>query len=241
MIRTILIVVFVFFFLIAGIPVNWVVTLIGKKNPEKKDNISLRFVQGGFRIVTFLSGVKLSVSGLENIPTDRGSVLIGNHRSYFDIVLLFPLMPRPTGFLAKDNLLKVPLLTTWMRNIHCLFLNRAETREGMKTILDAINEVKSGISLVIFPEGTREKTEGEVAAFHAGSFKVATKAGAPVVPVCLTHTGQVLEDHWPKTRPVNVKIIFGEPVETAGMSREEHVKLPERIRGWISETYKENA
>ena len=124
-----------------------------------------------------------------------------------------------------------------MEEIHCLFLDREDPRQGLKTILTAIDYVKDGISMFIFPEGTRCKVEGTFLPFHAGSFKIATKAKVPVIPVTIVGMGEVFEDHFPRPKRATVVIEFGEPIETADMDRNAQKELPDRVKGIIEETY----
>lgn len=105
-----------------------------------------------------MTGVKVTVIGEENVP-DEPVLFIGNHRSFFDILLTYSRCRNLTGYVAKKEMEKIPLLSTWMRFVHCLFLDRENPKEGLKTILQAIDYVKNGISICIFPEGTRNKGE----------------------------------------------------------------------------------
>ena len=111
---------------------------------------------------------------------------IGNHRSYFDILLTYVRCPDLTGYVAKAEMEKIPLLSNWMRYLHCLFLDRKDIKKGLKTILTGVKKMKSGISICIFPEGTRNRSESELdlLPFHEGSFKLATRSGCPIVPTC---------------------------------------------------------
>ena len=108
---------------------------------------------------------------------------------------------------------KIPLLRDWMRNVNCLFLDRKDIKAGLKTILEGIEKVKGGSSMWIFPEGTRCKAEDptELLNFKEGSLKIAEKSGCPVVPVAITGTAEILEQHFPFIRPSHVTIEFGEP------------------------------
>lgn len=155
--RTILCVLYVFLFLVLGLPVLGVEWLIAKRHKNAADISQLRIVQWGFRCVAFLAGVKLTVKGEENIPKDQAVLYIGNHRSFFDIVITYARCPGLTGYIAKDGVNKVPILGIWMRRLYCLFLDRKDLKQGLKVILTAIDQVKSGISICIFPEGTRNK------------------------------------------------------------------------------------
>ena len=162
MIRFILCVIVVVGFLILSIPILLVEWIIGKFNPMAKEISSLRIVQAVFRFILWVAGVKLTVIGEENVPTDTPVLYIGNHRSFFDVPITYPRCPIRTGYIAKKEMEKVPLLSTWMKRLHCLFLDRKDIKQGLKTILAAIEKVKSGISICIFPEGTRSKNEDEL-------------------------------------------------------------------------------
>ena len=151
MIRFVLAICFVAFFLITSLPVFLVELIIGKFNRKKRDYSSLRIVQFAFKVLLFISGTKTKVIGYDKIPKDEAVLFVGNHRSFFDVVIAYAKMPNLTGFVSKKELAKVPLLSTWMRLLYCLFLDRHDIKEGFKTILQGIEYIKSGISIVIFP------------------------------------------------------------------------------------------
>ena len=149
MIRFIFVVLFVVLFLILSTPLMLVEWIIGKFNPGLKDRSSLAIVNWAFRWVIRLSGTKVIAIGEENIPTDTAVLYVGNHRSFFDVVLTYVRVPRPTGYIAKKEMLKWPLLNIWMKDLHCLFLDRQDIKAGLKTILQAIEKAKNGISICI--------------------------------------------------------------------------------------------
>ena len=153
MIRFILVCIVVIGYLILSIPILLVEWIIGRFSPEKKDISSLRIIQAVFRFILKITGAKITVIGEENVPKDTPVLYIGNHRSYFDILLTYSRCPIRTGYIAKKEMEKIPLLSTWMRYLHCLFLDRKDIKQGLKTILTAVDKVKSGISICIFPEG----------------------------------------------------------------------------------------
>lgn len=197
MIRLLLVASFLILFLILSTPIMFVEWLIGKHNPDAKSRSSLAIVSWAFRCIRFLSGAKVDYIGEENIPTDTPVLYIGNHRSFFDVVLTYIRVPRPTGYIAKKSMEKVPLLNIWMRNLHCLFLDRENIKAGMQTILAAIDLMKNGKSICIFPEGTRNKEEGTLLPFHEGSFKIAVKAGCPIIPMTINNSAAVFENQYP--------------------------------------------
>ena len=117
MIRFILVVLFVVLFLILSTPLMLVEWIIGKFNPGLKDRSSLAIVNWAFRQVIRLAGTKVIAIGEENIPTDTAVLYVGNHRSFFDVVLTYVRVPRPTGYVAKKEMLKWPLLNIWMKAV----------------------------------------------------------------------------------------------------------------------------
>ncbi len=240
MLRFILVVIFVVLFLILSTPLMFITWLIGKRNPQVADRCSLSIVNWAFRIVIFLSGTKVIVLGEENIPKETAVLYAGNHRSFFDIILTYIRVPRLTGYVAKKEMLKVPLLSVWMKRLHCLFLDRENIKEGMKTILQAIDKAKAGISICIFPEGTRNKTADTFLPFHEGSFKIAEKAGVPIIPMTIVNSSAIFEDHFPKIKRTTVIIEYGKPLYLEELSKEDRKFIGAKVKGIIEETYFKN-
>lgn len=237
MIRFIIIVTYLLLFLILSIPVLLVEWIIGKFNPLLKARSSKAIVGWGFRCITRLAGTDLIVRGVERIPSDTAVLYVGNHRSYFDIVLTCSAFPDVTGYVAKQEMRKWPLLNLWMINIHCLFLNRENIKEGLKTILKGAEEVKNGYSLCIFPEGTRNKVNDTFLPFHDGSFKIAEKGGVPVVPMVIVNSAGVFEDHLPKVKKARVVIEFQEPIYLDRLEKSVRKNMGTHVSGIISERY----
>ena len=240
MIRFILIVITVVSFLILSIPVMLIEWIIGKFNPGLKDRSSLAIVNGAFRLCLWIAGVNAIVLGEENVPTDTAVLYTPNHRSFFDILLTYVRVPRPTGYVSKKEMDKWPLLNIWMRYLHCLFLDREDIKEGMKIILTAIEKVKSGISICIFPEGTRNKTADTFLPFHEGSYKIAVKGNVPIVPVTIVNSSAIFEDQFPKIKPATVVIEYGKPIYVDQLDKETRKSISTYVQGIISETYFKN-
>lgn len=240
MIRLLLVAVFVFLFLIFSIPLLIVEYFLGKWNMEAKNKSSLAIVNWAFRCVLFLSGVSVTVIGEENIPQDEPVLYIGNHRSYFDIIMTYVRVPRPTGYIAKIGMIKVPLLSHWMKNLHCLFLDRKDIKQGMKTILEAIEKVKSGISICIFPEGSRSTEPDAFLPFHGGSFKIAEKSGCPIVPISINNADHIWEAHFPWIQKTHVVIEYGKPIYLKDLDREQKRHIDDTVLSVIKEMYFRN-
>ena len=229
MIRFICVVVFLILFLILTIPVFFIEWLIGKFNRNARDYSCLRIVQWGFKAIL-------------NITRDRAVLFVGNHRSYFDILVGYTTVPGFVGFVAKKEMEKIPLLSTWMRFVYCLFLDRENPKEGLKTILQAIDYVKQGISICIFPEGTRNKAEDEteLLPFHEGSFKIASKSGCPIIPIAMNNTAEIFEAHFPKIKPCHVIVEYCKPVYVKDLDKNDQRHLGEYTQNIILETIKKN-
>lgn len=210
-------------YLIGTLPYLGIVGLLRKKWPTLGDRTTFRMVQFGFRMVLLPCGIRLDTIGLENIPKDRPVMFAGNHRSYFDVILTYPQLPPITAFVAKSDFEKVPILPIWMRRLYCEFLVKGDIRQNLESIIGAIDSVKKGISMFIFPEGMRNTgdDERELLEFHEGSFKIATKTKCAIVPVAICGTRDIYENHSPKVRSGHVIIEYGKPIETASLSREE--------------------
>lgn len=241
MFRFICVAVFLISFLILSIPIFLVEWIIGKWNPKLRDYSSLRIVQWGFKVILKITGVRTTVIGEENIP-DEPVLFIGNHRSFFDILLTYSRCKRLTGYIAKKEMERIPLLSTWMRFVYCLFLDRENPKEGLKTILQAIEYIKQGISICIFPEGTRNKGEElSMLPFKEGAFKIATKTNCAIIPISMNHTSAIFEDQFPRIKKVHVVIEYGTPIYPKDLSAEEKKHIGAYVQNKIQETIEKNA
>ena len=194
---------------------EWV---IGKYNKKAKDYSCLRMVQTAFKLMLKVAGVRLTVIGEEHVPKDQAVLYIGNHRSYFDILLTYSRCPRLTGYVAKVEMLRYWLLRDWMKALYCLFLDREDMKAGLKTILQGIEYIKNGISICIFPEGTRNRQE-EMLPFKEGSLKMAEKTGCPIIPMAITNSAEIFENHLPFVRPCHVILEYGTPILAKELSK----------------------
>ncbi len=219
------------------LPVEWI---IGKINPKAKDMSSLAIVKCAFNIILFISGVRTTVIGYDNIPTDEPVLFIGNHNSFYDIIISYTYMKRRTGFVAKKEMTKVLFIRRWMKNLYCLFLDRKNVREGLKTILEGIEYIKQGISIVIFPEGTRNKTGEGMLPFHAGSFKFAEKTNCKIIPMVQNNTAEIFENHLPRIKSTHTILEFGAPIDPTTLSPEDRKHISQYTENIIKQMYENN-
>lgn len=201
--------------------------------------VCLRVVQWAMKVLLFICGTKTTVTGLENIPKDEPVLFVGNHQGIFDILISYSRMPRLTGYVAKKEMDKAYFLRKWMRLLHCLFLDRNDLKEGLKTILEGVDLIKNqGVSIVIFPEGTRSKNE-EMAPFKEGAFKLATKSGCKIVPMVQKNTRAIFENQFPKIKKAHTALAFGKPIDVNTLTKDEKKFLGTYVQNIVKEMYQE--
>jgi len=162
-----------------------------KKSTEAADQYIYKAASGIAKHIIKISKSKTIVKGLENIPNEP-CVFVCNHQAIFDVFLLISNIEIITGFIAKKEIKSYPLIGFWIEAMHSVFIDRQNVREGMKAINEGALRIKSGYSMIIFPEGTRS-LKSEMGEFKRGSMKLALKANAPIVPITIDGTYRVLE------------------------------------------------
>ena len=208
-----------------SLPYHCYLRWLWKKNPDKAWKKGCKYVSGFFRAELKIAGCKVEVRGKENIPEDTACLFVGNHRSYFDILVYHETIGRPVGFIAKKEMEKIPLLPLYMRDIGCLFLDRNDIRQGLAIINEATEYIKMGHSMILFPEGHRNSGK-ELLPFKEGGYKIAEKAKCPIVPVAVTGTDLMLEAAPKKRiRKGNVIIEFGKPIYSYEMPVKERKEI----------------
>ena len=220
MIRLLLVVLTLLLYLILGIPVLLAEWVISRWNPHFRDISCLRMVQATFKLILWFTGADITYIGREHIPTDQAVLYVGNHNSYFDILLTYSQCPGLTGYVAKAEMLRYPLLRDWMKRLYCLFLDRTDMRAGLQMILTGIDYIKSGISICIFPEGTRSR-DGKMRPFKEGSMKMASKTGCPIIPIAISNSAEIFERHLPRIKPCRVIVEYGAPIRPKELPKEQ--------------------
>lgn len=237
--RSILFIIVFVLFLLLSIPLFLICKLIGRFNRRACSAASQSIVNWAFRLVLKVAGARITVLGVENIPKDTPVLFTANHRSYADIPLGYTTTPHLTGFIAKKEIKKVPSLSWWMTNMNCLFLDREDNRQALKTIITAIDNIKAGYSMFVMPEGTRNHAD-EMLPFKEGTFKIADKAGCPIIPVAISNSDALYELHKPWIRGAKVVIHYGKPIDITTMDKEAKKCIGATVRGIIAGMLKED-
>lgn len=175
---------------------------------------------------------QIDIVNPENLPEEGPAVYVSNHQSYADILTMLNIIKHQAGFIAKEELHKIPVFSKWILRIRSLFIIRGDTRESLKTISEGVNMIKDGYSLVIFPEGTRSRGKA-MADFKPGSLKLATKAKATIVPVTINGSYKMYEETGRITKNARIEVIVHEPINTADMDRKELAGLSDKLEETI--------
>ncbi|NLK22110.1 MAG: 1-acyl-sn-glycerol-3-phosphate acyltransferase [Epulopiscium sp.] len=178
---------------------------------EKQLQYAYSWLQTLSKGIMFFSGAKLSVKGKENIPENQSVLFVGNHKSIFDIPILVSIINVPISFIGKIQLKKTPIVSFWMKETNCIFMDRNDIRQSLKSITEGIELLKKGQSLLIFPEGTRIIGE-EIGEFKKGSLKLATKSNVPIIPVYVGNSYRILETQFPWVKARDITVNIGEPI-----------------------------
>jgi len=186
------------------------------------------------RVVLFVSGVKVTVEGLEKIPPGGSFVFIANHRSFYDIPLVLPWINVQVRFLAKKSLFSVPFLGTHLKRAGHLVVNHSNARESLRTMSDAARVIQEReVSILLFPEGGR--TYGDLEPFKDGAAYIAIKAGVPVIPIGLIGAGKILGNHGRIIRPGHVRMRIGDPIYTIDLTLADLKPLTHQMEERIGE------
>lgn len=209
----------------------------GRGDKQGRDEYLNALVRKWAKAMITNSGSLVTVTGLENIPAEGSVLFVSNHQSDFDIPLMLGYLDKNKGFVAKVELEKLPLVNRWMRETRCVFLDRKDVRKSLKTIIEASEILKSGHSLIIFPEGTRSRSP-RTGEFKRGSLKMALKANVPVVPVTINHSWKIMGTRGLLITPAEVELIVSPAIYPDKLTEDERQNLSEIVRGIITDKVK---
>lgn len=180
-----------------------------------------------------LEVVYLDEAAYKKMKLEDGIVVVANHASNLDIPVIVTGLSIPVGFVAKKEMENWPFYSMWMKMSNCIFLDRSNPREGIKSIRKAVNIVKQGYPTVIFPEGERTLT-GEVGSFKKGSFKLATEINGIILPLTIDGTFFVQSRKNILIKPnKKVRLTVGKPIDLRKINQENSRNLSEIVRELI--------
>ncbi len=221
-----------------GIPYLGLVYLIGLFNHPLRVKMAYGYNRLTAWWLFLAAGAKFDVEGIDNLYQDTNVLYVSNHRSMLDIPLVMKYVKEPMIFIGKDSIKKWPFIGWWLAAMDGLFLNRTSPKEGLKTILHAIDRIKQGESCIIYPEGTRSRTK-EMLPFKPGSFKLATKPNIPIVPMAVLGTADVFENNKVNLKSETVYLKVGKPIILDQLDPEDKKNISKYVQNIIQEMYEE--
>lgn len=244
MFRTILWYIFFFLSVFLSIPFMWKAKSLEKKGLVKEHEELVHKVTSYWATKLIqIAGVKVNIIGEENLPKNRTVLFVGNHQGNFDIPIYLSCLKVPKGFVSKIEVEKIPGVRTWMKYMHCVFMDRGDLKKSGRAIIQSIKNLKSGYNMVIFPEGTRSKGD-QIGEFKSGSFKLATKSKCPIVPITMDGSYKIMEcsNRKPWIAKAEVNFYIHPMIEVKDLSEEEINELPDKVHSIIESKlpYKKN-
>lgn len=187
----------------------------------------------------FFTGVRVKTVNLDVLTPGQPYIFAANHQSAFDILALLGKLKVQFRWLAKDSLFTIPLFGWAMKKTGYIPINRSNPKQAYQSLLQAAKKVNEGTSVLIFPEGTRQKTD-RLGEFKKGGFILALKSQKPIVPVGIIGSAKVLPKNSYRITPGTIKLILGTPIPTAGIHTKDAEQLMEKVRQAIEENLKYN-
>ncbi len=204
-------------------------------NTEREKALIKEALQGWSQRILDKWDWTINAHGTENFPEEGPVVFISNHQGFADVLPFMNCVPFQTGFIAKSEIRKVPHFSKWIERVRGLYIDRGDARASLRTISEGADYLKQGFSMVIFPEGTRAKgPDHELGEFHPGSFKLATKAKAPIMPVTISGTYKLYEEPGVVQKHMSFDVTFHPLIDVASMDRHEQAELPDKVRDIIA-------
>lgn len=197
-------------------------------NADSMYALAMKVVRAGNRIV----GIRVRVEGLENIPPGA-CVFISNHVSNADALAFTPAIPRRVAILIKQELFRIPILSTGMRRAQFIPVDRSDREAAAASIDVAVRTLKEGLSFAIFAEGTRS-ADGHLRPFKRGAFTIAIQSGAPIVPVSISGTLALMKKGDWIIRPGEAVVRFGTAVDSSTYTMARRGELLTRVQAIVA-------
>jgi len=182
------------------------------------------------------SGVRVVLSGVDHIEKGRPHVLMANHQGAFDIFALLAYLPVDFKWLAREGIFKIPVLGWAMGTAGYISIERKGTKKALESVERAVAKIREGVSVLVFPEGTRSP-DGRIHSFKKGGFTLAIKASAPIVPISIWGSRDVLPRSSLRVRPGKIEIVIGKPIRTYDRGLAGRDELMKKVREAIEGSF----
>ena len=181
------------------------------------------------RIMLWVSGIRVKAEGQENADPGVPCVYMSNHQSYFDILALLAYVPVSFKFIVKQELMRIPIFGLAMRRAGYIGIERKDHRKAIQSMNKAAEKMRNGVSVLIFPEGTRS-VDGRLQEFKRGGFILAIKSGCAIVPVALNNSYRIAPKGSLRINKMPMDIHIGKPISVKDYTKKETHQLMDRVR-----------
>lgn len=185
-------------------------------------------------VMLWAGGARLTVHGLEHVDAQRPTIYVANHQSTIDIPTLFMALPVDLRFVAKTQLRWVPMIGWYLWLAGHIFVDRHRHREAIHSLDAAAEKIRSGTSIILFPEGTRSP-DGTVLPFKKGPFALALKSRVPICPITIEGSGRLMPKNSWKITPGPIHVMIGAPIDTTAFAEQQREELIRVARDRIIE------
>ena len=202
---------------------------------KRDDDYAYPWARWGAKKWLRWSGMRIKVTGAENLDRKQSYVFVSNHRSYLDTAMMFAFTGKKMGVIAKKEMLKLPIANKFMRYVNVIAIDRTNKESAIATMKIAADKLRAGVSFGVFAEGTRA-LPGELLPFKKGAFYMAIDTGFPIIPVAMKNTDYAMGKGKSAAYPATCEMVVLAPVETKNLrSEKDLMELLIKVRGAIAE------
>jgi 1-acyl-sn-glycerol-3-phosphate acyltransferase len=204
---------------------------------DRKGKVIHRYARLWGKVALWANRVKVKVEGMEHLKEEGPYIFMSNHQGSYDIFALLGHLPFQFKWLAKKELFSIPFFGWTMAVAGYISIDRKGTRETVEAMNKAAERIRDGMSVVIFPEGSRSQ-DGTIQPFKKGGFTLAIKAKVPIVPLALTGSREIMPKDRLTATAGEIRIRMGQPIETARYSIKNRKDLMEKVREMILKNFR---
>lgn len=222
-----------YLFLVVTYPILLYPKYLNYRNKiASREVFSYYFMQKFAKLMFYSTGSRMKIKGLENIPKKGPVLFVSNHQGHMDSIIIQGFIKRPKGFISITEFQRALILRTWMKHMGCVFIDRNDIRQQFLCISQATDTLKSGHSMVVFPEGKLNDGK-ETLDFQKGWLRMATKSKVPIVPITIKNSYKALSYNGKRVGAARVECIVSEPLYTDNLKRADEGDFILRLRNVI--------
>ncbi len=204
---------------------------------DRKGRVGHYYARLWGKVALLANRVKVKVEGMEQLNGKGPYIFMSNHQGYYDIFALLSHLPYQFKWLAKKELFSIPFLGWTMAAVGYISIDRGGTRDTVEAMNNAAQKIQEGMSVVIFPEGSRSP-DGSIQPFKKGGFTLAIKSKVPIVPVAISGSRDIMPKDKLTAAPGEIRILVGDPIETERCALKDREALMKKVRETIFKNFK---